>query len=216
MRVSHHEQYKYTDEAKRAWRSWVRDQMLLRSFAVADNKLLGCWVEPIGTDAEAFRDHIRSGLITETQLVGLDGNPASQEESTRNVARCRELFPQATFLNSTWSDFCYSSDGAGIRYIVYDLFTSTYGSVLQANIDAGCVLIAKALRDVDQVLLVVNADLGRMQRQSRTTADYGEFLRTTLRNHRSLPEVDADTDAIYTYRNTPSSSLMGSIVLDFH
>lgn len=208
--------YLYTGQPKRLWRAWVRDRMLQRSFAVADNRLCGRWVEPVGTDAEAFRDHISSGVIDECQLIGIDGNPANPEASAQNIARCRRLFQEAEFVNTTWSDFCFSSDGAGIRYIVYDLFTSTYGSVLAANLDASCSLVAKALRSVDQVLLVANADFGRAQRQGLTVDDYGEFLRAILRRRRDLPEIDVDTGEMYTYRNTPSSSLMGSIVLDFH
>lgn len=215
MKIAERKQH-YKFDAKVAWRKHVEDAMLAQSFNVTtDNKLIGLWLEPVGDRATCFKQHISSGIIDEPSLIGLDLDPLNMERSKANVKQCRRLFPQARFLAKSWADFCYRSSGKDIRYIVYDLFTTTHGGGFESNMTATFSLVQKALRKSDQVLVCVNADLGVMKRQGRALSDFRKNLLNLVACH-NIPRPTIDVDSIYTYKNSKESTPMGSLLLNFH
>lgn len=206
------ETYEYS--AKSDWRNYIHNEMLSRSYNIKNGKLKNKWLEPVGKDAHTFSELLSKNIISENQLIGLDFNTNSPKESQLNIENCRRLFPDATFENKLWSSFCYEYDEDDIEYIVYDLFTSTHGKEFENNIYATFDLVKKCLTNIDHVILAINADLGIAKRHNKSLKEYEELL-TKLIKRSKLPEIKINTEEIFTYQNTKSSTTMGLIVIEF-
>lgn len=206
------ETYEYN--AKSDWRDYIHDKMFKCSYNIEGGKLKNKWLEPVGKDAVTFRELINKNVISESQLIGVDYNPNSPSESEINIHNCRNLFPDATFYNRLWTQFCYQYKGNDIEYIVYDLFTSTHGADFEKNITATFDLIKKCLKKINHVCLAVNADIGIAKRQKKSMIDYNRLLSKLIKESK-LPELVIDMDTMYTYKNTNMSTTMGLIILEF-
>lgn len=206
------EEYSY--DAKTEWRTYVLNEMLSLSLNIKDGKLKNKWLEPVGRNAITFNELLSKEVIDENQLIGIDYNTDSPNDSLENIVNCSRLFPEATFYNKLWSNFCYEYDKNDIEYIVYDLYTSTHGREFISNMQATFDLINKCLRNIDQVILVINADIGITRRHNKTLKEY-EYLLLDLINKAKLSISDVNTENIYTYQNTITSTTMGTIILEF-
>ena len=210
--------YEYESDAKRLWREWVYSQILERSLNVVDdgpNKVLkGKWLEPIGKNAKCFEHILSKGIIKAESLIGIDGNPNDLSSSEININRCKNLFKKSTFFFSEWEQFCYSYNNSDIKYIIYDLFTSTHGNVLRTNFEATSTLITKSLESISQVILVINADLQVMKRQNSSLKAFRKTIENSF-GDQGLQFSKINLDEMYTYKASSSSDLMGSIILEF-
>jgi hypothetical protein len=206
------ETYEY--DAKSDWRNYIHNEMFNRSYNVENGLLKNKWLEPVGKDAHTFRELLSKNIITESQLIGLDYNPNSPTYSEANIHNCQSLFGEATFHNKLWTSFCYEYEGDDIEYIVYDLFTSTHGKEFENNIYATFDLVKKCLTNIDHVILAINADLGIAKRHNKSLAEYENLIGKLIKRSK-LPEIKINTEDIFTYQNTKSSTTMGLIVVEF-
>lgn len=206
------ETYEYS--AKSDWRSYIHREMFNRSYNVEEGKLKNKWLEPVGKDALTFKELLSQGIIDESNLIGLDCNPNAPDESAENIRNCSVMYPSATFHNKLWTSFCYEYDGDDVEYIVYDLFTSTHGKEFENNLYATFDLVKKCLTHIDHVVLAINADLGIAKRHNKSLSEY-EALIGKLIKRSKLPELKINTEDIFTYKNTKSSTTMGLLVVEF-
>lgn len=206
------ETYEY--DAKSDWRSYIHNEMFNRSYNVEEGKLKNKWLEPVGKEAHTFRELLSKNIISVSQLIGLDYNPSSPEQSANNIRQCQSLFAEATFHNKLWSSFCYEYDGDDIEYIVYDLFTSTHGKEFESNLYATFDLVKKCLTNIDHVILAINADLGIAKRHNKSLGEYENLIAKLIKRSK-LPEIKINTEEIFKYKNTKSSTTMGLIVIEF-
>ena len=84
------ETYEYG--AKSEWRNYIHTEMFNRSYNVENGKLKNKWLEPVGKDAYSFKELLSKNIISESQLIGLDYNPNSPEESEFNIQNCKSIF----------------------------------------------------------------------------------------------------------------------------
>lgn len=213
--------YQYTTEGKQAYRDFVVRSFVDRSLSVnRDGTLRGKWLEPIGHGAETFR-HLLSRVplvLRESDLIGIDYHPDNPQASIDNVQMCRGLFPQAAFVSEDWVSYCHSTSQQhdSIRYIVYDLYTSTFGLELERNLDAIRALVRHSLCHNDQVLVALTADLQTTARHRHTEQDYRELLHMELGSDRGIAMSDVMSEPMYRYRTTTGGDEMGVVVVEFY
>ena len=204
------EKYNYDDKAK--WREWIYSEIKKISFNYYEGKLHGKWLEPIGTDAACFKQLLGTNLIDESQLIGIDCDPANRKKSKNNINKCKELFKLASFYELEWDSFCYKYEQSDISYIIYDLFTSTHGTKFFNNLEACCQLIEHSLKYQDQIILVINSDIKVMKRHNKTFDGFNKNLNRLFEGRQiGLPYINIEN--IYEYKNTNNSDNMGSILL---
>lgn len=188
-----------------------------RSFAVDNNGILqGKWLEPIGLGAICFNQILKAKAISASDLIGIDYNPNDIETSIANIDECKVIYPDSTFIAEDWNDFCYSYSDSDIRYIIYDLYTSTHGDSFVNNMTATMSLVDKCLDKLGQVIVVINADLKVMSRQRKT---YKEFEKLLISIFSQYPvrysKLDINDTTIYKYKNSDSSDDMGTVIVEF-
>jgi hypothetical protein len=205
----------YEYPAKVAWRKYVHGELLKRSLNLTeDGKLSGLYLEAVGLNANCFKQILNAGVIAESQLIGLDLDPNNETRSKKNISTCRKLFSAASFYAETFSAYCYHTK-TKVAYMVYDVFTSTHGDAFENNLRACFTLVTSSLTELDQVLLVINADVGVAVRHNKTVTGFRKLV-SGIGAMYDIPKVDVAGAEMYEYQNTPTSTRMGTIVLDFH
>jgi len=207
--------YVYESEGKQLYRDYVKSQFRRRSLSVSsDGKLLGKWLEPIGSQAKSFEYLLASKTIDADCLIGIDLHPAAPLMSQANIEACRLLFPESSFYCQSWWDFCHLYQGTDVKYIVYDLYTSTTGVEFRSNMSAIFSLVKRCLTTQGQVLLAVTVDLTATLRQRKGLREFEAEL-DDLFTCRTIRHSSFSTQDLFRYKTSTRGNEMGALVLEF-
>lgn len=212
-------EFHFSTEGKQSCRDYVVTQFRARSLNISpDGMLIGKWLEPVGHRAATFKALLAYDppVVHESQLVGVDRHPDTPEKSRENLDICSQLFPLAQFHWEDWESFCSRYERSDIKYIFYDLYTSTLGVSLEANLDAIRGLVLHSLNHSQgQVLVALNADLTAMRRHKDTEQAYRDRLVSMFRS-REFITSDILNEPIFRYRSTARGDEMGVMVVEFY
>jgi hypothetical protein len=208
----------YTSNTKAEWRKWIYTILDPKyTHLVNDSgELQYKWLEPVGDDALTFTQLLATDKVTEDNLIGIDYDPKFPERSMMNIASCKMLFPNATFHDKEWNDFCCEYNQNDIGVFVFDFYTSTFGKNIEYMLESALPLIGACKQFLGEVLLIVNADIGYAKRHHRGTpeayANELEQIFSTSSNH-AINTIKVNPDTCYTYKQAKGKTTMGSFAI---
>jgi len=200
-------EFVYASHGKQEYRKYVQGQFDIHSLGDFHGK----WLEPIGAGALTFDSLLATGRIDEASLIGLDKNPRDIAGSRQNIEQCRTKFPKAQFFCQDWREFCLQYRDP-IRYIVYDLYTSTFGPELLSNLQAIFSLVQQSLKYHGQVLLAVTADLQATMRHKKDVQDFEHLLKRVFESP-TIRHSRISCKDMFLY--TSNRDQMGVLIIEF-
>lgn len=211
----------YNSDVKAAWRSYIYEVLQTHnchSLIDANGNFRYRWLEAIGEDALPFKQILATGRIQESQLIGIDRDPANPERSLLNVQRCQGLFPQAEFHCEDWIEYCkgnYNHDSIG--YIITDIYVATAGDNFEKTVQASIHLAEKCKKALGEVLFVLNCDLTQARRFQRGTKEtFAQETEKVFRKSSRIPEfkkIKIHPESVYTYKNPGRRDEMATLII---
>ena len=217
MAVSTHDT-SYISKSKTEWRNWIYTLLDPKyTFLVSDSgELQYKWLEPVGKDAHTFKQLLDTNKVSEDKLIGIDYDPKFPKRSMMNIKSCKNIFPNATFYDKEWNDFCSEYPHSDIGVFVFDFYTSTFGKNIEYMLESALPLIGACKRYLGEVLLIVNADIGYAKRKLRGTPEaYARELEEIFSKstNSDINSIKINPDTCYTYKQNTGGTTMGSFAI---
>jgi len=211
----------YATDAKAQWRAHIYDVLSennCHTLLDASGNFRYRWLEAIGENALPFKQILATGRIQESQLIGIDRDPANPDRSLQNVERCKGLFPQAEFYCEDWIEYCKGNyDHNNIGYIITDIYVATAGDNFERTLQASIRLAEKSKKALGEVLFVLNCDLTQARRFQRGTEEtFAQETERVFRTSSRIPEfkkIKIHPESVYTYKNPGKRDEMATIII---
>lgn len=209
----------YNSQEKQDWRNFVYSILTPKNcynLVDKDGNFKYKWLEPIGTDALPFSQLLQTGRIKEFQLIGIDLDPKHKEVSIKNIENCKIKFPQAEFYAQDWVSYCKRCEHNDIGYFIFDLYLSTFGDSFEDYLKNTIKLIDRCKKNIGEVLLVINCDIGFAKRMNRGTVE--EFAREIekilkISSIESIRQTVINPETVYKYSGNKTDMATFVLVL---